>query len=70
MEARFRVRLGQAGAALGSADFYATVSPDEVRRSTNGLVRVRAHVPPGLGVQPESVVLTPEVVRVYRVVRD
>lgn len=70
VEARFRVRLGQGAAALASPEFYATVSADDVRRSTNGLVRVRAAVPPGLGVQPESVVLTPEVVRVYRVVRD
>ena len=70
VEARFRVRLGQGAAALASPDFYATITPDELRRSTNGLVRVRARVPPGLGVQAESVVLSPEVVRVYRVVRD
>lgn len=68
VEARFRVRLGQGAAAMRAPNFYAVVSPDEVRRSSNGYVRVRVRVPPGLGIAPDGIVVTPEIVRAYRVV--
>ena len=62
---RFRVLLGQYQAAMNAADFYATVSYDDIRQDNTGRLRPVLHLPEGLVIQDVDV--TPATVGYYNV---
>ncbi len=68
LRVRFRVVLGQYREALNAADFYATISYDEIRQNNTGRVQPTLNLPEGLVIR--DVEVYPPLVGYYTVLSE